>query len=67
MRFYHAIDATLASIAESDRAEDKADAAHPRTAIPLAWTVCPGIRADVALPAAPGRVSPRMRGLCRGP
>lgn len=67
VRFYRSIEATVASIAESDRDEAKAYAAFMKIAVPIVRAVLPAIRGKVGLSEFPKRLMNAVTVLRPGP
>jgi phytoene dehydrogenase-like protein len=63
VRFYRSIDATVASIAEVDRAEARDYRRFMDQAVPIVQTIMPAIRADVSLRSAVGQLGHALRAL----
>ncbi|MDP9441130.1 MAG: NAD(P)/FAD-dependent oxidoreductase [Actinomycetota bacterium] len=60
-RFHRSIDATVASIAEHDRAEAEAYRAFLDKAVPIVRTMLPAIRGEMSLRDAPTRIANLVR------
>ena len=67
VRFYRSIEATLASIAESDPVEAKAYQSFIEMAMPLVKAVLPTIRGDASITEMPGRLLNMGHVLQNGP
>lgn len=67
VRFYRSIEATVASIAESDRDEARAYAAFMKVAIPIVHAVLPTIRGGMGPKAFPNRLLNAATLLRHGP
>lgn len=67
VRFYRSIEATIASLAESDQKEADAYAAFMDVAIPVVQAVLPSIRGEVSRTEFPTRVMHALKVLHHGP
>jgi len=67
VRFHRSVDATVASIADSDPAEAQAYAAFMKLAFPVVDAVMPAIRGELGVRELPTRVRAALRVLGRGP
>ncbi len=67
VRFHRSIDATVASIAESDPVEARAYQEFMRLAVPVVEAVMPAIRGEIGVRELPGRIRNLTKVLRRGP
>jgi phytoene dehydrogenase-like protein len=67
VRFFRSVEATVASIAESDPEEARAYAAFMEKAVPIVRTMLPALRGEMAGREVPARLASAVRSVRRGP